>query len=51
VRTRGRKRFCKLWIWYREGSETARALIKRRDYLILLGLAKRKTTKKAEAPK
>jgi hypothetical protein len=35
-----------LWIWYREWSETARGLIKRRDQLILLGLAKRKKPEK-----
>jgi hypothetical protein len=29
--------------WYEEWSEIARACVKRRDYLILLGLAKRKT--------
>jgi hypothetical protein len=38
--------------WYVEWSEIAKAVIKRRDHLILLGLAKRKTKKKgaAEAP-
>jgi hypothetical protein len=35
-----------LYKWYTEWSETAHALIKRRDYLILLGLAKRKKPKK-----
>jgi hypothetical protein len=40
-----------LWIWYREWSETARGVIKRRDQLILLGLAKRKKAeKKSETP-
>ncbi len=34
-----------LWIWYHEWSEVARAVIKRRDYLIQLGLAKRKRSK------
>ena len=32
----------KLHAWYREWSETARSVITRRDYLIRLGLAKRK---------
>jgi hypothetical protein len=34
--------FLKLYAWYSEWSETARALIKRRDHLIRMGLAKRK---------
>ncbi len=34
--------------WYEEWSEIARASISRRDYLILLGLAKRKSSKKGE---
>jgi hypothetical protein len=37
--------------WYREWSETARATIKRRDYLIRLGLAHRKKPRKPEPPK
>jgi hypothetical protein len=36
--------------WYVEWAETARAVIKRRDYLIRLGLAKRKKRSKAGAP-
>lgn len=39
----------KLWALWAEWSEVARAEIKRRDYLIQLGLAKRKTTKKGQA--
>jgi hypothetical protein len=35
----------KLYAWYREWSETARSVIARRDYLIRLGLAKRKAGK------
>jgi hypothetical protein len=38
----------KLRAWYVEWSETARAVIKRRDYLIRLGLAKRKVAKKSK---
>ncbi len=36
--------------WYEEWSEIARAAIKRRDYLIRVGLAKRKSAKKAGKP-
>jgi hypothetical protein len=36
----------KLHAWYGEWSEVARAVIKRRDHLIRLGLAKRKKTAK-----
>lgn len=36
--------------WFVEWSETARAAIGRRDYLIRLGLAKRKKPSKAGAP-
>lgn len=39
----------KLHAWYREWSETARSVITRRDYLIRLGLAKRKG-RKGEGP-
>jgi hypothetical protein len=35
-----------VWRWYSEWSEIAKAVIKRRDWLIQLGLAQRKTTKK-----
>lgn len=31
--------------WYRDWSETARAVIQRRDYLVMLGLSQRKTGK------
>lgn len=34
--------------WYRDWSETARAAISRRDYLLLLGLAQRKVGKKKD---
>jgi len=34
--------------WYEEWSETARVAVKRRDYLIRMGLAKRKASKKAK---
>ncbi|HEY3496362.1 MAG TPA: hypothetical protein VGK73_16795 [Polyangiaceae bacterium] len=34
-----------LGAWYRDWSETARAVIQRRDYLVMLGLAQRKTGK------
>jgi hypothetical protein len=37
-----------LWRWFSEWSEIARADIKRRDWLIQLGLAKRKARKKAD---
>jgi hypothetical protein len=36
--------------WFVEWSETARAAIRRRDYLIRLGLAKRQKRSKAGAP-
>lgn len=36
----------RLYDWYYEWSETARAVIKRRDHLISLGLAKRKSAEK-----
>lgn len=36
--------------WFEDWSETARAAIKRRDYLIRLGLASRKSSKKKDAP-
>jgi hypothetical protein len=35
--------------WYEDWSETARAVVKRRDHLIKLGLARRKTSKKVES--
>lgn len=38
-----------LRVWYEEWSEMARVAIKRRDRLILLGLAKRRAAKKAAA--
>ena len=41
-----RQALLKLRGWYVEWSETARAVIKRRDHLIRLGLAKRKTMPK-----
>jgi hypothetical protein len=41
-----RKAKLALWTFYSEWSEIARADIKRRDYLINLGLAKRKAPKK-----
>lgn len=37
--------------WYEEWTEIARSAVKRRDHLILLGLAKRKSPKKREAGK
>jgi len=39
-----------LYAWYKDWSETARALIRRRDHLVLMGLAKRKrsTTEEPE---
>jgi hypothetical protein len=43
-----RKAKLALWTFYSEWSEIARADIKRRDYLIQLGLAKRKAPKKSE---
>lgn len=36
----------KLYQWFREWSEVARGTVRRKDYLILLGLAKRKAAKK-----
>ncbi len=39
-----------LYLWYRDWSKTARAVIAKRAYLISLGLAKRKSAKKPEAP-
>ena len=41
-----REALLKLKSWYGEWSEMARAVIGRRDYLIRLGLAKRKVSKK-----
>jgi hypothetical protein len=40
-----------LHAWYKEWSETARALIKRRDFLVRLGLATRKPRKKTTTTK
>jgi hypothetical protein len=37
-----------VWRWYAEWSDIAKAVIKRRDWLIQLGLAQRKTTKKPQ---
>ncbi|WP_437595173.1 hypothetical protein [Sorangium sp. So ce1000] len=37
-----------LYAWHREWSETARAVIKRRDFLVRLGLAHRKTKAKSK---
>lgn len=37
-----------VWRWYAEWSDIAKAVIKRRDWLIQLGLAKRKTKKSGE---
>jgi hypothetical protein len=34
-----------LHAWHRDWSETARAVVRRRDHLILMGLAKRRTSK------
>jgi len=36
--------------WYEEWSEIARATVTRRDYLIRLGLAKRKSNNEQPAP-
>jgi hypothetical protein len=38
-----------LYAWHRDWSETARAVIRRRDHLILMGLAKRRSRKDDEA--
>ncbi|MBN1612086.1 MAG: hypothetical protein JW940_35975 [Polyangiaceae bacterium] len=38
-----------LYAWHRDWSETARAIIRRRDHLILMGLAKRRTRKTDDA--
>ena len=38
-----------LYGWYREWSETARSVITRRDYLIRMGLSKRKSGKAAKS--
>ena len=38
----------KLYGWYKDWSETARSVVKKRAYLITLGLAKRKSPKKAD---
>ena len=35
-----------LRVWYVDWSEMARSVVKRKDYLIRLGLAKRKSAKK-----
>ncbi|APR77025.1 Hypothetical protein A7982_02372 [Minicystis rosea] len=40
-----------LWRWYAEWAEIARADIRRRDWLIVLGLAKRKQAKKGDDAK
>jgi hypothetical protein len=37
-----------LYVWYRDWSETARAVIRRRDHLILMGLAKRHARKEED---
>jgi hypothetical protein len=42
------KALLELHAWYKDWSETARAVIKRRDHLILLGLAKRKRRARGE---
>lgn len=39
-----------LVIWFDEWSEAARSVVERRDYLISLGLAKRRTKKEEETP-
>ena len=39
-----------LQAWYRDWSETARAVIRRRDYLIMLGLTQRKTSDTGDDP-
>lgn len=36
--------------WYRDWSETARAVIRRRDLLVLMGLARRRSPKQKDAP-
>ena len=36
--------------WYRDWSETARAVIGRKDYLVMLGLSQRRGTKSSEEP-
>ncbi|MCC6553020.1 MAG: hypothetical protein IT372_08360 [Polyangiaceae bacterium] len=41
------KALLELYAWHKEWSEIARAVVKRRDYLIRLGLAHRKLQKKA----
>lgn len=41
----------KLYVWYKDWSETAHSVIKKRAHLITLGLAKRRAAKKVEAPK
>lgn len=38
-----------LYAWHRDWSETARAVIRRRDHLILMGLAKRRSRKDEES--
>ncbi len=43
------KALLELYAWYKEWSEIARAVVKRRDYLIRLGLAHRKPRKKVSA--
>jgi hypothetical protein len=42
------KALLELHAWYKDWSETARAVIKRRDHLILLGLAKRRRRARGE---
>jgi hypothetical protein len=39
-----------LQAWYRDWSETARAVIRRRDYLLMLGLTQRKSRDDSEDP-
>lgn len=41
----------KMYAWYKDWSETAHSVIKKRAHLITLGLAKRRTPKKVEGPK
>src|SRR5512132_2362084 len=47
VDTKREEALTALYVWYREWSKMARAVISKRAYLISLGLAKRKSPKKA----
>lgn len=44
------EKLVKLHTWFSDWSETARAVVTRRDYLVLMGFAKRKRAKSSDEP-